>query len=257
MPERRAAPLPHHHRRLRNHRAPVFNVRIVTTASTADYRPFSERPVLQGLCVFLGAVLVVTGSHPAKAFDWWMENSAAFLCLGLLIATYRRLPLSDWTYLLIAVYLCLHEWGAQSKYGYVPLGEWMKAWLDTTRNHYDRLTHFSYGFLTAYPLQEWCMRIAGVWTSWRYALPVALVLALSALYEILEAWVASILSPARAEVFVGMQGDVWDAQKDMALAAAGAVLQMAIVALVRYRRHQAAAQAESASLYAGAPLSRR
>ena len=184
----------------------------------------------------MGAVIVITAATPEQAIAWWMESADALVFLAVLAATYRRLTLSQTSYLLIFVFLALHEWGAQYKYSSVPLGEWMKPWLGTTRNHYDRVMHFNYGFLLGYPMQEWLMRSAGVRSRWRYVLPAGMILAFSAVYEMAEAFLAVILTPERGEEFVGMQGDMWDSQEDMALAWFGAMLTMCIVAAIRSRR---------------------
>ena len=181
----------------------------------------------------MAVVIVVTGYQPEKVFDWWLENIAALTFLGVLAVTWRRLPLSNLSYVLIFVYLCMHEWGAEYKYSDVPLGEWMKPWLGTTRNHYDRIMHFSYGLLLSYPMQEWFMRVVGVTSNWRYLVPVESTLAFSACYEMLEALAASVLTPERGEEFVGMQGDMWDSQKDMFMAGLGAVTAMILIATLR------------------------
>ena len=235
----------------------LCNIGFVTTASTSGYLAFGERRFVHLLCAILSAVSLWTGSHPEKAFDWWLENAAAFTFLAILAFTYRRLPLSDLSYLLIAVYLCLHEWGAQYKYTDVPPGEWIKSWIGTERNHYDRVMHFSYGALLAYPCQEWSMRVAGVWNNWRYLLPVALILSCSAVYEMIESLLATVLTPERGEEFVGMQGDMWDSQKDMALAGLGAALQMSIIFVIRLRRARAARVALTAPDYEDISLTRR
>jgi putative membrane protein len=187
----------------------------------------------------MAAVLLISAWHPEEVDDWLMENTAVFMLLSILIATYRKLPLSGTSYLCLFVFLTIHEWGAHYKYTDVPLGEWMKPWLGTTRNNYDRVIHFCYGWLCAYPLQELAMR-TGVRNRWRYILPVALTLAFSAAYEISEAFMAQILTPERGEEFVGMQGDLWDAQKDMFLAGLGAVLTMTAVAAIRSLKPRAA-----------------
>jgi putative membrane protein len=221
----------------------------LTTASTASFISFRENRRLQLLCIAMAVVIVATGSRPEKVFDWWLENMAAMTFLAVLGITYRRLPLSDLSYLLIFVYLSLHEWGAEYKYSDVPLGEWMKPWLHTTRNHYDRVMHFSYGLLLTYPMQEWFMRVVGVRSRWRYLLPVEMTLAFSACYEMLEAFMASILTPERGEEFVGMQGDMWDSQEDMFMAGLGAVtamLALAMVRTIRSHRKEAALQAAAA-----------
>jgi len=219
----------------------------VTTAATVSYLRFRDNRLLHILCLAMVAVIIITGYRPEKVFDWWLENAAALTFIAILGSTYRRLPLSDLSYVLIFVYLSMHEWGAEYKYSDVPLGEWMKPWLGTTRNHYDRVMHLSYGLLLAYPMQEWFMRVVGVTSRWRYLLPVESTLAFSACYEMLEAFAASVLTPERGEEFVGMQGDIWDSQKDMFMAGLGAVTAMILIAAVRTmlgrRRKEIARQA--------------
>lgn len=205
----------------------------MTTASKASLISFRENRLVHVLCAAMAVVVIITGYRPEKVFDWWLENAAALTFIAVLGISYRRLPLSDLSYLLIFVYLSLHEWGAEYKYSDVPLGEWMKPWLHTTRNHYDRVMHFSYGLLLAYPMQEWFMRVVGVTSRWRYLLPVESTLAFSACYEMLEALAASVLTPERGEEFVGMQGDMWDSQKDMLMAGVGAITAMLVIATVR------------------------
>ena len=139
----------------------------MTTALTATAAPFRDRRLLHVLCVLFLIVWVVSAIHPVMEADWWAENALVFLFVGLLIAIYGWAQLSDLSYLLIFLYLCLHEWGAHHMYANVPLGEWMKPLLHTTRNHYDRLVHFAFGLLLAYPEREILMRkarLTGVWS---------------------------------------------------------------------------------------------
>jgi len=224
----------------------------VTTASKASYLRFRDNRLLHVLCLGMAVVIIITGYRPEKVFDWWLENAAALTFIAILGTTYRRLPLSDLSYVLIFVYLSMHEWGAEYKYSDVPLGEWMKPWLGTTRNHYDRIMHFSYGLLLAYPMQEWFMRVVGVTSRWRYLLPIESTLAFSACYEMLEALAASVLTPERGEEFVGMQGDIWDSQKDMFMAGLGAIAAMILIAVMRTvrsrRRKEIAPQAAVAGV---------
>jgi len=184
----------------------------------------------------MAATVVIDGYRPERVFDFGLENVCVTACLVLLFASYRRLPLSDLSYLLILVYLAVHEWGAHYKYSDVPLGEWMKGWLHTQRNDYDRVAHFSFGLLLGYPMQEVFIRGARVTGSWRYYLPVEATLGFSAIYEMLEAAFASVLSPQRGEEFVGMQGDIWDSQEDMFMAGLGSIAAMLILYWVRKRR---------------------
>ena len=135
---------------------------LLTTASTASCLPFRENRFLHWICAATVLAFLVAAFRPDTVFDWALENTLVFILIPLLIWSYRKLPLSDLSYLLILLYLCVHEWGAHYKYSDVPLGEWMKGWLHTQRNHYDRVAHFSFGLLLSYPFQEVFMRSARV-----------------------------------------------------------------------------------------------
>ncbi len=104
---------------------------------------------------------------------------------------------------------------------------------------YDRLVHFSFGFLLAYPIREMFMRIVHVKGFWSYYLPFDLTGAFSAAYEIIEWITARNVSPEAGLAFLGSQGDIWDAQKDMLMALIGAFIAMTIVALInmKYNRN--------------------
>jgi len=182
-------------------------------------------------------VLLLAAFKPDTYFDLALENGVVSVTIPVLILTYRRLPFSDVSYLLIFLFLCFHEYGAHYKYSDVPIGEWLKPLLHTTRNHYDRIAHFSFGFFLAYPYREIAMRAMNVRGAWLYILPVECTLALSAIYEMLEAFMATILTPERGEEFVGMQGDMWDSQEDMFMAGLGAVIAVVIIAAAaKYRK---------------------
>jgi putative membrane protein len=221
----------------------------VTTATTARYPEFRDNRFLHWLCGATVAVFAAAAYRPDTIFDFFLENGCVAILLLFLILTYRKLPLSDLSYVLIFVYFSLHEWGAHYKYSDVPLGEWMKPWLHTKRNMYDRVAHFSFGLLMSYPLQEFFMRQVKVRNRWRYMLPVEAILSFSAIYEILEAGAAMVLTPERGEEFVGMQGDMWDSQEDMLMAGLGSVAAMIILGLLRRRRAAKAVQRELEEAY--------
>jgi putative membrane protein len=222
----------------------------LTTASTAGYPSFGQNRFLHWICAAFAVLFAACAWRPDTIFDFFLENGCVSAFLLLLILTYRKFPLSDLSYLLILVYLSIHEWGAHYKYSDVPLGEWMKPWLHTHRNMYDRVAHFSFGLLLSYPFQDVLMRAVSVRTAWRYILPVEATLSFSAIYEILEAGMAMILTPQRGEEFVGMQGDMWDSQEDMLMAGLGSVAAMCIIALIRHRLAARAVARELAQVYA-------
>jgi putative membrane protein len=176
-------------------------------------------------------VWIASAVKPEIPEDWLLENMLVFLLLGLLAASYRWLAFSDWSYLLILIFLCLHECGAHYQYAGAQPGEWMKSIFHTERNHYDRLVHFSFGLLLAYPQREILLRKAGLRGSWLNILPILTTLGFSAMYEMIEAVVATIADPADAAAFLGSQGDQWDSQEDMFMALAGATVSMIVVTI--------------------------
>lgn len=160
--------------------------------------------------------------------NWLLENALVFGLVAVLFFTYKKHQFSDLSYGLICLYLCLHVYGAKHAYAENPLGFYLQEVFQTSRNHYDRIVHFSFGFLLAYPLREVFLKVTKLpaWLAW--LLPVELVLSLSGLYELVEWAVAELFFPAQGMAYLGTQGDVWDAQKDMFLAFAGAALAMGL-----------------------------
>src|SRR5262249_17779439 len=149
-----------------------------------------------------------------------------------LIATYRSMPFSQLSYLLILIYLSMHEWGAHYRYAIDPIGEWVRHLFHTVRNDFDRVTHFSYGLLMSYPLRELLLRKAGMRRSCALWMPILMIGGFSAIYEIIEAAAAGILSKEAGDAFLALQGDPWDTQKDMLMAVLGSVVATGITAVL-------------------------
>jgi putative membrane protein len=204
------------------------------THALHEYRtPFLKNRWMQ---IFLLLFFVLWGSTLIGTTDinnWFLENALVFLFLGFLFFTYRKYQFSDLGYLLITVYLCLHVYGAKYTYAENPLGYWLKDTMGWERNHYDRIVHFSFGFLLAYPWREMFIRWMKfpAWVGW--ALPIELTLSISGLYELIEWAVADIFFKAQGDAYLGTQGDIWDAQKDMFLATLGAILATTIVSILK------------------------
>jgi putative membrane protein len=131
--------------------------------------------------------------------------------------------------------MSLHVVGSHYTYAEVPFGYVLQDWFDASRNMYDRMVHFTFGLLLAYPMRELLLRVAHARGIWGYLLPPALVLAYSGFYEIIEWLVAERVDPQAGLAFLGAQGDVWDGQKDMLLALVGSILTMIVVALINWR----------------------
>ena len=205
-----------------------------------ENRPRRSRWYPAVLLALLLCIAVVLGIAPRHRGDWLLENALAALAVLVLVLTYRRFPLSNFSYTTIFVFLALHEIGAHYTYSEVPYDDWFAAlfgrslndMLGLERNHYDRLVHFAYGLLLAYPMRELFVRVADARGFWGYVLPLDLVMATSLLYELIE-WAAAVAFGGDLGVaYLGTQGDPWDAQKDMLLATLGAALALTITALV-------------------------
>jgi putative membrane protein len=143
--------------------------------------------------------------------------------------------MSNLSYTLIFIFMVLHTIGSKYTYAEVPFGFFLQELFGFTRNHYDRIVHFSFGFLFAYPVREIFLRVASTKGVWGYYFPFELTAAFSALYELMEWVTAVVVSPEAGDAFLGSQGDIWDAQKDMALATGGAVLAMIVTAYYNWR----------------------
>lgn len=197
---------------------------------------FRHNRFLQGLLLWLLLLWVAMAIEPFDRGDWLLENLLVFIYAILLIASYPRFRFSNLSYGLFGIFLSLHLVGAHYTYAETPFGFWLQEAFDLSRNHYDRIVHFSFGLLIAYPFREFLLRVTGMREGWSYLLAVVTVLGFSGFYEALEGAAAMIVSPELGMAFLGTQGDIWDAQKDTALAFAGSVVTMGITwALMRAR----------------------
>lgn len=202
-----------------------------------------NKSLLWGLLAWYLMLSGWTAYHPVDPEFWAIASILPALLVAGLIAMHRWMPLSTASYVLITVFLSLHTVGVHYTYAQVPLGTWLDQSLHLGRNHFDRVVHFSFGFLLAYPMEE-AFRLLAHARGWLlYYLPVMTVLGLSGLWEILESWVASSVHPELGITYLGSQGDPWDAQKDMAAAFYGALLCVTLLMIVRrLPRSQAALQ---------------
>lgn len=195
---------------------------------------FRDNRLLQALLAGYLALWSWLAISPFDRSDWLLENLLAFAMFAALLLGYRRFRFTNTSYCLIAAFMSLHAFGAHYTYAEVPAGYWIKDTFDLGRNHYDRLVHFSFGLLLAYPMREFIVRVIGVRGGWGYVIAVITIMAFSGLFEIIESWVARIVSPELGVAYLGTQGDVWDAQKDSTAALAGALIATLADALHRH-----------------------
>ncbi len=204
------------------------------TTSTDRIRPnFRQNRLLIGLAILYTLVWIWAAINPLHTDDWLLENILVIIFIFLLIVIYKKFPLSDLSYILITIFLILHTIGSHYTYAEVPFGFWLDETFNLGRNHYDRIVHFSFGLLLAYPIREVFLRVAHVKGFWAFYLPLDVTLAFSALYEMVEWGAARVFGGELGAAYLGTQGDIWDAQKDMLAATVGAIICMTITALVR------------------------
>jgi putative membrane protein len=184
------------------------------------------------MTVFLG-LWINTLIGTTDIYNWLLENALTFLFFVFLLVTFKKFQFSDLSYLLICVYLCLHVYGAKYTYAENPFGYWLMDFFDATRNHYDRIVHFSFGFLLAYPMREIFLKWLQYPKRVSWILPIEITLSVSAFYELIEWAVADLFFAAQGVAYLGTQGDIWDAQKDIFLAFIGAILATIIVAVIK------------------------
>jgi putative membrane protein len=204
----------------------------VITSASSDIRPnFTSNRLLQVLLAAYAGVWIWAAIYPVYPFDWFLENILTALSVIILAASYRRFPLSDISYILIFIFMALHAVGGHFTYAEVPLGYWLQNIFGFERNHYDRIVHFSFGLLLAYPFREVVLRLvlkSGLFAS---LFALTLVFTYSGSFEIIEWVVAQIVDPEAGAAYLGTQGDEFDSQKDMALAAGGAVIALGLTAV--------------------------
>ena len=191
-------------------------------------KSFRSNRVLQGLVLWLIVLWIITAINPLYPRDWLLENLLVFIWSALLIFTYRWFRFSTLSYALFIVFLSLHLVGAHYTYAETPFGFWLQDLFAFERNHYDRIVHFAFGLLIAYPMREILLRQSGIVVTWSYFLTINCVLAFSAFYEVLEVIAAAIVSPELGDAYLGTQGDEWDAQKDAFLAFLGSIVAMLV-----------------------------
>jgi putative membrane protein len=201
--------------------------------------PF-QKTLFAGFLVFLA----ISCLKPPYLDFMLMQHVPTLASLILLVYVVNRLVISRLSFSLTIVFVVLHTIGARYLYSNTPYDQWaywltghtVSEVLGLTRNHYDRVVHFSFGLLMAIPVQEIEQRYLKLSVIMSCVLAIEFVVAMSAIYEIIEWLVAIVFAHDWAESFLGQQGDPFDGQKDMALATAGSILSIGAIALLGGRR---------------------
>jgi len=190
------------------------------------------------LCMYV-AWFTALAVNPHDRTVWFAENLPIVIIVLFLVLTYHRFRFSDFSYLMMSALVFLHTLGAHYTFARVPF-DWVTDFFGFQRNNFDRLSHFTVGFY-AYPAVEWLCTKRLVKHRWLAMLfGISVIFTVASLYEIIEWWFAVTFSPSEGTAFLGTQGDVWDAQKDMLSDGLGAVFAVLLYHLKN--RHQGAVQ---------------
>jgi putative membrane protein len=200
-------------------------------------RPQAVPTYLWFLLASLALVLLWSGIGPKERDTWWLEVAPVLIGVPILVATYRRFPLTPLAYILVWIHAIILMVGGHYTYAEVPLFHWIRDAFGLARNHYDRVGHLAQGFVPAILTREVLLRTSPLRQGkWLVFLVCCVCLAISALYELIEWWAALLTSPETGTAFLGTQGDVWDTQWDMFLALAGSIA--ALLTLSRLHQRQ-------------------
>jgi len=193
-------------------------------------------------CFFLLGITVASCINPIYPNEQFLQHAGTLAVSSILLVDLKRDRLSLGAFLAVATFILIHVVGARWIYSMVPYQDWFEAilpggmsdFLSSDRNHYDRFVHLSFGVLFFPFLFEVVHRRAKQWV-FSVVLAWASIQAFSAFYEIFEWGLTVLVSPESADRYNGQQGDIWDAQKDMALAMLGSTLIGAFYGLRKKR----------------------
>jgi len=183
------------------------------------------------------AVLLWSAVSPKDQFTWFLEVAPALIGFVLIVATYKKFPLTSLLYTLILIHMIILMVGGHYTYAEVPLFDTIKEMFDQTRNNYDKVGHLAQGFIPAILARELLIRKEVVSGSriWLNYITLSIILAFSAFYELIEWWVA-LTSGEDAEAFLGTQGYIWDTQSDMGWALMGGILALILLSRLHDRQ---------------------
>ncbi|EGR2702815.1 DUF2238 domain-containing protein [Vibrio parahaemolyticus] len=186
---------------------------------------------LLGLTIFYAIVFLFSALEPSSRAVWFAEIIPA---IGILIAIWTisiRYQFSNTAYLLMFIWLCLHTIGAKYTFAEVPF-DWFNNLIGSERNNFDRVAHFAIG-LYAYPIAEYLIHNKKFNPTFSCWFALFAIMSLAAGYEIIEWWYAELAGGDEGIAFLGSQGDIWDAQKDMLCDTTGAILSLFLMSAQR------------------------
>lgn len=176
------------------------------------------------LCAFIFSMI-----HPASWSVWFAEILPELIALVVIWLISFRYRFSNTAYFCFFVWMIMHTIGAKYTFAEVPF-DWFNNLIGSERNQFDRVAHFSVGFY-AYPIAEYLINKRGEGRILSSFFALFTIMSVAASYEIIEWWYAVLAGGEEGIAFLGSQGDVWDAQKDMLCDTLGAITILLVLAV--------------------------
>lgn len=180
---------------------------------------------LLGIYLVLFAALAI---NPIDRMTWFVENLTVWIIIGAIATLYYfKIRFSNAAYFFMSILIYLHTIGGHYTFALVPF-DFVTDLFGFERNNYDRLAHFSVGFY-AFPIAEWLWSkklVANKFLLFTY--PVFVIATIAMSYELIEWIYAATVNPEAGIAYLGSQGDIWDAQKDMLADTLGAIFATSI-----------------------------
>lgn len=189
--------------------------------------PSNKSPVLYWLTALYSIVFIFSAIEPSSRAVWIAEIIPAVGVLAVIWWVSRSYRFSNTAYILMFVWLVLHTIGSKYTFAEVPF-DWFNQLIGSERNQFDRVAHYSIG-LYAYPIAEYLIRKNLASTGIAIFFALFAIMSLAAGYEIIEWWYAALAGGDEGIAFLGSQGDVWDAQKDMMMDTLGALTSLVLL----------------------------
>jgi putative membrane protein len=188
------------------------------------------------LAIVIAVCIATVVDPPAGRINWLLEVGPGLAGIIVLIALYKRFPMSHMVYFCVFLHMLILIYGGYYTYAQTPLGNWAKEVFGFSRNHYDRVGHVALGVFPAFVIREVLLRKTPLQKGgWLTFIIISIVLAVAAFWELLEWWVALLAASDVGTAFLGSQGDVWDAQWDMLLALLGAMAALPLLSRLHDR----------------------
>jgi putative membrane protein len=196
----------------------------LTTFLTNDRIAFTKNKLFKIIAALFVIIWIAFYATALDKTDWWIENILVFIFIITLASTHKRFLFSDVSLVFLFLFLFVHIYGAQAAYTHNALGEFFRETWQLKRNPYDRIVHFSFGFLLAYPAVDLLYNKFALPQKWVGTITNMGILCLATIFELIEWGVSEFTTKETGETYVATQGDVWDAQKDIILALIGSMI---------------------------------